>query len=122
MAFLLHNSTSVPNERAQAHRMVTPAIHRAVEFHASARPDAVAIADGARAITYRELNARANVVARWLMDHRLRRTNVVLISLPRSIELAIVMLGTLKAGGAYCWIDPARGASAPHALAVLPSV
>ena len=62
---------------------------------------------GHRALTYRELNARANQLA-----HALRRRGVgpdvaVGICIGRVPELAVAILGTLKAGGACVPLDPA---------------
>lgn len=120
LAFVLHSCSLVRNERIQSNSVVTAGIHRTVEFHAGARPDAIALVDCGRAITYREVNARANVVARVLMDHGLRRTNVLLIRMPCSAELAIVLLAALKAGAAYCWIDPMLpSAWPPHGVSFL---
>jgi non-ribosomal peptide synthetase component F len=91
-----------------------------VECHAGARPDAIALVDGDRSITYRELNARANSVARALMAHGLRRTNMLLVRMPCSVELAVVLLASLKVGAAYCWVDPwAPTAWPPHGVSFL---
>ena len=85
--------------------MVNGAIHRLVERHAAAGGESPAVQDGERSVTYRELNLRANGVARQLIDHGLRRGGHVVVRMPRSTNLAIVLLAVLKAGGAYTWID-----------------
>ncbi|HXM55500.1 MAG TPA: AMP-binding protein, partial [Candidatus Dormibacteraeota bacterium] len=64
-------------------------------------PDGLALECGGERLTYAELNRRANRVA-----HRLRALGVVPeqrvgVSLGRSSELAVAVLGVLKAGGAY---------------------
>ncbi len=69
-------------------------------------PESIAIAFGDVALTYRDLNRRADELA-----SRLRRLGVgpdvrVAIYLDRSIELVVAMLGVLKAGGAYVPLDP----------------
>ena len=69
-------------------------------------PDAVAVVFAERALTYRELNTRANRLA-----HHLRALGVgpeVLVGLcvERSLELLVGLLGILKAGGAYVPLDP----------------
>ena len=85
--------------------METTAIHRIIEQHAAVRGDAPALLDENRALTYRDLNQRANAVARCLLAHGFRRGSTALINMPRSFDLAVMCLGVLKAGGAYAWID-----------------
>ncbi len=98
--------------------METTAIHRIIEQHAAARGDAPALLDEGRTLTYRDLNQRANAVARCLLAHGFRRGSTALINMPRSFDLAVTCLGVLKAGGAYAWLDydPSwpRGISIPQ--------
>ncbi|MER7756435.1 amino acid adenylation domain-containing protein [Kitasatospora sp. NPDC097643] len=77
-----------------------------VAAQAARTPDAPALAFGGETLTHRELDRRANQVA-----NRLRRLGVgpdtrVAICLEQSLELATVVLGVLKAGGAYLPVDP----------------
>lgn len=81
------------------------AIHRIIEQHAAVRGDAPALLDENRALTYRDLNQRANAVARCLLAHGFRHGSTALINMPRSFDLAVMCLGVLKAGGAYAWLD-----------------
>jgi amino acid adenylation domain-containing protein len=76
-----------------------------VAAQAARTPDARAIDIEGRSVSHRELNARANQMAR-----RLRRIGVsvdsrVAICLPQSLDLAVTMLAVLKAGGAYVPLD-----------------
>ena len=87
--------------------MVIPAIHRVIEQQAAAHPETVAVVAGARAVTYRELNHRANGLARHLIASGLTRGAHALVKMERSTDLAVVLLAVLKAGGVYTWIDPA---------------
>ncbi|WP_337871679.1 amino acid adenylation domain-containing protein, partial [Ignavibacterium sp.] len=57
-------------------------------------------------LTYDELNNRANQLAYNLISKGVKPNTIVAISLNRSIELLIAILGTLKAGAAYLPIDP----------------
>lgn len=82
------------------------AVHRIIEAHAARYGDSAAISDQRITLSYRELNQRANVVARHLMSHGFRRGGLATVCLPRSAETAIVLLGILKAGGTYTLIDP----------------
>lgn len=83
--------------------METRAIHRVIEEHAAVCGDAVAIAGDRDAITYRYLNQWANLVARRLHDAGFRRGGHATIRMPRSSDLAVLLLAVLKAGGAYTW-------------------
>ncbi|TQJ92304.1 non-ribosomal peptide synthetase [Streptomyces sp. SLBN-31] len=77
-----------------------------LEVRAAKTPDAVAVRIGAVELTYGELNARANRVARWLTRRGAGPESVVALSMPRSVDLVVAVWGTLKAGAAYCPIDP----------------
>uniref|UniRef100_UPI000B1EEDFC condensation domain-containing protein n=1 Tax=Peterkaempfera griseoplana TaxID=66896 RepID=UPI000B1EEDFC len=70
-------------------------------------PDAVAVVDGdGTTVTYRELNARANRLARLLVQHGAGPEGRVAVSLPRSAELMVALLAVLKSGAAYVPLDP----------------
>ena len=84
-------------------------IHRLVEQQAAVAGDSTAIVDGDTVLTYRELNALGNAVARHLMAEGFRRGGHANICLPLGGHLAAALLGVLKAGGSYSWIEPARG-------------
>ncbi|WP_346728620.1 non-ribosomal peptide synthase/polyketide synthase, partial [Corallococcus exiguus] len=69
-------------------------------------PDAVAVEFEGQRLTYRELDVRANQLARAL--HRLGVGPEVRVGLclERSLDVAVALLGVLKAGGAYLPLDP----------------
>src|SRR5205823_2024831 len=58
-------------------------------------------------LTYAELNARANQLARCLQSLGVEPEVCVGICVDRSLEMVIGVLGILKAGGAYVPLDPA---------------
>jgi non-ribosomal peptide synthetase component F len=81
------------------------AVHRIIEERAAAHGDLTAIVDSGVSLSYRELNQRANAVARHLIANGFRRGSLVTVRLPRSPETAAVLLGILKAGGTYALVD-----------------
>ncbi|MBQ3757689.1 MAG: amino acid adenylation domain-containing protein, partial [Oscillospiraceae bacterium] len=68
-------------------------------------PDNVAVVYKDRKLTYRELNARANQVARTLQGRGLRKGETAALLSERTTDFVIGMTGILKAGGVYLPID-----------------
>jgi amino acid adenylation domain-containing protein len=68
-------------------------------------PDAVAVVFENESLTYRELNARANQLARHLISLGVMPSDVVGIQIERSLEMMVGLLGILKAGGAYWAVE-----------------
>ncbi len=81
-------------------------IHELFEQQVAARPDAIAVIFEDEQLTYAELNARANQVARYLQTLGVKPETLVGISAERSLEMVVGILGILKAGGAYLPLDP----------------
>ncbi|MCZ2526308.1 amino acid adenylation domain-containing protein [Streptomyces sp. HB2AG] len=77
-----------------------------IEARAARTPDATALVMDGTALTYGELNARANRLARHLTGLGVRPGAVAAVALPRSVELVVSLLAVLKAGGAYLPLDP----------------
>ena len=76
------------------------------EVQAAQTPDAVAVSSGSDAITYRELNSRANRVAHWLIGLGVVPENRVGVCLERTTDLIVSLVGIIKAGAAYLPLDP----------------
>jgi len=81
-------------------------LHQIFEAQAEAQPGAVAVVFGDEAVTYGELEARANRFARYLRRRGVKPGTSVAMMLPRSIHCYSTMLGILKAGAAYVPVDP----------------
>ncbi|MDP4181573.1 MAG: amino acid adenylation domain-containing protein [Bacillota bacterium] len=75
-------------------------------------PDRIAIIEGERRITYRELDKNSTLLANMLIKMGLLEKEVVAVYINKSIESIVAFLGVLKAGGAYIPID---GNYSPHA-------
>jgi amino acid adenylation domain-containing protein/non-ribosomal peptide synthase protein (TIGR01720 family) len=86
----------------------TPAacLHQLFERQAARTPDALAVTFGEERLTYSELNARANRLARHLRDMNVGAETLVGVYLERSAEMVVGLLAVLKAGGAYVPISP----------------
>ncbi|RKD31342.1 non-ribosomal peptide synthetase [Lacrimispora algidixylanolytica] len=59
-----------------------------------------------KTLTYRQLNERANQIARLLIQYGVGPDTVVGVVMNQSIELIVGIIGILKAGGAYLPVDP----------------
>ncbi|NQX43669.1 amino acid adenylation domain-containing protein, partial [Pedobacter steynii] len=71
-------------------------------------PDRIAVADGTKSMTYRELNERSNRLGHYLRDkYEIRADDLIGLQLERTEWMIIAILGVLKSGGAYVPIDPA---------------
>ncbi|MGW6727266.1 amino acid adenylation domain-containing protein [Nocardia sp. NPDC055029] len=68
-------------------------------------PDAAAVVFGARALSYGELDAAANRLARYLIGCGVGPESFVAVMVPRSERLIVTLLAVLKAGGAYVPVD-----------------
>lgn len=84
----------------------TPFIHQFVEQAAENHPEHVAVVFGDQSLTYRELNRRADQLAR-LINHHTPAAQRIGVSTTRSIGMVVSVLGILKAGKAYLPLDPA---------------
>ncbi|PSB09960.1 non-ribosomal peptide synthetase [Pleurocapsa sp. CCALA 161] len=87
-------------------------IHQLFETRVRQNPEAVAIICRGEQLTYGELNAQANQLARYLQTLGVTRDSLVGLCLERSLSMVVGVLAILKAGGAYIPLDisnpPAR--------------
>jgi natural product biosynthesis luciferase-like monooxygenase protein len=82
-------------------------VHQFFEAQVQRTPKATAVVFEGTALTYMELNARANRVAHRLRGMGVKPGTLVGLYTSRSLELLIGALAIQKAGGAYVPLDPA---------------
>ncbi len=82
-------------------------IHHAFEEQVKHSPNAVAVRSEEKQYTYRELNERANRLARFLKRSGLKSETAAAVFCERSIEVVTAILAIFKAGGVYVPLDPA---------------
>ncbi|QSQ23764.1 non-ribosomal peptide synthase/polyketide synthase [Pyxidicoccus parkwayensis] len=80
--------------------------HHLFEEQVRRAPDAPAVSFGAETLTYSELNARANQLARHLRRLGVGPEVLVSVFLERSVERVVALLAINKAGGAWLALDP----------------
>ena len=81
-------------------------VHELFEQQVARDPDAVALILDGQVLSYRELNARANQVARLLRRRDVGPGSLIGVCLARSLKMVIGLLGVWKAGAAYVPLDP----------------
>ena len=99
-------NTVVSSFNATAHAVAEATLPQLVEAQVARTPDLTAIMFGERSLTYAELNARANRLARHLAAMDIGPETLVGICLPRSQEMVVGLLAVLKTGAAYLPLDP----------------
>ena len=100
----MHEST-LPTVPANAEWSFVAPVHELFDRHVATSPDAVALVCDDRSLTYRELDARANQLARHLRRIGVRAETTVGLVLERDLDMIVAVLAVLKAGGAYVPLD-----------------
>ncbi|MGE7994082.1 AMP-binding protein, partial [Pseudomonas sp. NPDC089554] len=91
-------------------------LHALFEAQARRRPEAKAIEDGERSLSYRQLDQRAERLADWLAERGVRPGDCVALCLERGPRLVAAILAILKNGATYVPIDTATPVERQHAL------
>ena len=92
-----NTKTEYPNDRT---------IHELFEEQVERTPDKTAVVFEEKRLTYRELNEKANQLAKVLREKGIKPDSLVGIMVERSLEMMVGIIAVLKAGGAYVPIDP----------------
>lgn len=83
----------------------TQTLHGVFELRVQQAPDAIALSLGEDRLSYRQLNQRANQLARLLVNSGVGSEDLVALALPRSMEMIVALLAILKSGAAYLPLD-----------------
>jgi amino acid adenylation domain-containing protein len=86
-------------------------LHQLFASQAALTPDAIAVVDGARSVSYRQLDLATNRVAHQIRPHISRPGQVVAVSGIRSEATLVAKIGVMKAGGAFMYLPPDAPAS-----------
>jgi amino acid adenylation domain-containing protein len=83
-------------------------VHEVFQERVARAPDATAVVCGEARLTYAELDARANQLARTLLDRGAGPGALVGVCLDRGLDLVVCLLAVVKSGSAYLPLDPAQ--------------
>ena len=100
-----YNPTAQPSAGSNLPLDGGATLHQLFEQQVSRRPDAVALTCDGVSLTYAQVNARANRIARRLIEYGVKPETLVGLCLDRTNEIVIAILAILKSGGAYLPID-----------------
>ncbi|MFI0776429.1 non-ribosomal peptide synthase/polyketide synthase [Streptomyces sp. NPDC021212] len=91
---------------ATGHPATPATLAELFERQAAVSPDATAVASGAGALTFADLDTAANRLAHRLTGRGVGPEKLVALVLPRSVEMVVAQLAVVKAGGAFLPVDP----------------
>ena len=96
----------VESNLTRCHYQEQSCLHQLFEQQAMLTPDRIACCSEEHRLSYAQLNARANQLARCLCSKGAGVETLVGICLDRSIEMMVGILAVLKSGAAYLPLDP----------------
>lgn len=94
------------NATARDYPLGISSLHGLVESAVARYPEVVAVVDAGGALTYADLDARANRLAHYLRAQGVRPDQVIGVLMERSRDMVVALYGILKAGAAYLPLDP----------------
>ncbi len=108
---LVTPSACVPNPRRRLGSTWEGSIPALLGAHAAAEPDRIAVVDANGPLTYRALDRETNDIANQLVSGGVRDGDVVVVEGSRCGQLAVAVLGVMKAGACFLILDPAYPAA-----------
>ena len=81
-------------------------LHQLISHQANQTPQRIAVSDGHTSLTYQQLETQSNQLAHHLLTLGVQPDTFVAISVDRTAQMLIGLLGILKSGGAYLPLDP----------------
>ncbi len=82
-------------------------VHQQFQMQVANSPEATALVCDNQRLSYRQLDAKANQLAHYLIEHKqVGPDRLVGVCLTRSVEMVVAILAIMKAGGAYVPLDP----------------
>jgi amino acid adenylation domain-containing protein len=81
-------------------------VYDLVKNQISAKPDQFAVRFGNNELKYRQLDEEVNKMSSYLLGSGIKRGDIVGISVNRSIEMVVTLLGIIKIGAIYIPLDP----------------
>ncbi|KIF78036.1 hypothetical protein QR77_37905, partial [Streptomyces sp. 150FB] len=89
-----------------AHEVRETTLPELFEEQVARTPEGVAVVSGGAELSYAELNARVNSLARYLVSRGAGPERSVAVAMPRSLDLVVGLLAVVKTGAAYVPVDP----------------
>lgn len=88
-----------------AHDIPSTTLVDLISTQVARTPEALAVVDADRKVTFAELDEQAAVISDWLRSQGIRRGDIVGVALPRSVDLLVSLLAVMRCGAAYLPID-----------------
>ncbi|MBD3860021.1 amino acid adenylation domain-containing protein [Bacillus sp. 28A-2] len=102
-----HEQMERLEKKGEGHTIHHEPFHVQLSRQAKETPDAIAVMDDQRKLTYRELEDMSNALGSELKIRGIEKERTVALILDRSVYVIVSMLGVMKAGGVFVPIDPA---------------
>lgn len=81
-------------------------VHHFFEKQVEVSPNRISVIYNDQSLTFKELNCRANKLARYLIKQGVSSEKKIVICMDRSVDVVVAILAIWKAGGSYIPIDP----------------
>ena len=92
-------------EASRREQVIELCAHQMFELQARRVPEAPAVIEAGKTLTFAELDRQTNQLARYLVERRVGPESLVAVAMPGCSDFLVAMLGVLKAGAAYMPVD-----------------